>query len=88
MDMRVQNNVVEKAAFPLGKIKFLAKKAAYGLIEAADGRDILFHCRSVIGVDFSGLGVGDRVRFSETQSGNVPLASTVFLSRNRRPVEW
>ncbi len=88
MDISLQDATIEKAAFPQGQIRFLARDADYGLIESKDGRDVYFHRRSVIGVDFTGLGIGDRVRFSETADRQKAQATTVFLAGRRPPAEW
>jgi len=49
----------------------------YGFLETPDGREIYFHCNSVVGGEFEQFQVGDEVRFAEELGDRGPQASTV-----------
>ncbi len=55
----------------------LFPRAGYGFLETADGREIYFHERSVLGDAFRRLRVGSAVRFVEEPGLEGPQASTV-----------
>jgi ribosomal subunit interface protein len=62
---------------PRGRVSALFPAEDYGIIEAADGKEIYFHRNSVLDVDFEQLEVGSEVRFHEEQGEEGPRASTV-----------
>ncbi len=64
---------------PHGKIGRLAPTEDYGIITAADGREIYFHRNSLLNVTLEELHVGDEVRFAEESGEQGPQASSVTL---------
>jgi cold shock CspA family protein len=66
--------------------------AGYGFLTAADGHEVYFDRRSVIGGDFDRLDFGTEVRFSEERGEKGPQASTVVprskpKAETRQPAE-
>jgi ribosomal subunit interface protein len=72
---------------PHGRVSALFPAENYGIIEAADGKEIYFHKNSVLDVDFDQLEVGSEVRFHEEQGEKGPQASTVNLVGKRHIIE-
>ena len=68
----------------LGRIARLERDAGYGFIETPDGREIYFHCNSVLDWAFDKLEVGAEVRFAEEEGEQGPQASTVILTKPAR----
>ncbi|MGM0517522.1 MAG: HPF/RaiA family ribosome-associated protein [Pseudomonadota bacterium] len=64
---------------PHGRIIELAPATGYGVILAADGREVAFTRASVVDYDFDKLEGGESVRFAEVQGEDGPVASTVHV---------
>jgi cold shock CspA family protein/ribosome-associated translation inhibitor RaiA len=62
-----------------GTIVALDKRANFGRIGTADGREIYFHRNSVLNAKFDALEVGAEVRFDEEAGDKGPQASTVHV---------
>jgi cold shock CspA family protein len=69
----------EEGGLSEGRVTRLVPEEDHGFITATDGREVYFHRRSVLAVDFDDLGVGDTVRFAEEQGEKGPQASTVHV---------
>jgi cold shock CspA family protein len=63
----------------LGHVAKFVAGEGYGFIETADGREVYFHCNSVLDDAFEHLTVGSEVRFVEEMGEKGPQASTVRL---------
>jgi cold shock CspA family protein/ribosome-associated translation inhibitor RaiA len=68
----------------LGRVTRLEREGGYGFLETADGREIYFHCNSVLDRAFDQLETGAEVRFAEEEGEQGPQASTVVLSKAAR----
>jgi len=68
----------------LGHVTRLEREAGYGFLETPDGREIYFHCNSVMDWAFDKLEVGTEVRFAEEEGQQGPQASTVILTKAAR----
>jgi cold shock CspA family protein/ribosome-associated translation inhibitor RaiA len=68
----------------LGRVIRIEREAGYGFIEAEGGREIYFHCNSVLDRAFDRLEVGAEVRFAEEEGEQGPQASTVILTKKAR----
>lgn len=55
----------------------------YGFLETPDGREIYFHCNSILNGGFDRLAIGQEVRFVEEQGEKGPQASTVVIVGRR-----
>ncbi len=55
----------------------------YGFLETSDGREIYFHCNSVLNNGFEKLQVGTHVHFAEEQGNEGPQASTVTIAERK-----
>jgi cold shock CspA family protein/ribosome-associated translation inhibitor RaiA len=55
----------------------------YGFLETPDGREIYFHCNSVLNNGFKTLQVGTHVHFAEEQGNEGPQASTVTVAERK-----
>lgn len=64
---------------PHGRIIEIAPAADYGVILAADGREVSFTRNSVVDYDFDKLEGGESVRFAEVQGIDGPRATTVHV---------
>lgn len=66
-----------------GRVSSLSPERGFGRIEASDGRDVYFHCNSVVTGRFEELKPGSEVRFDlhEGEGHNGPQASTVHTIR-------
>jgi cold shock CspA family protein/ribosome-associated translation inhibitor RaiA len=76
---RRRGQVKTQAGMQHGRVRQL--EADHGFLETADGRDIYFHCNSVLG-RFERLVVGTKVRFVEEAGDEGPQASTVAIVRS------
>jgi cold shock CspA family protein len=65
----------------LGRISRLERERGHGFIETGDGREIYFHCNSVLDRAFDRLEVGAQVRFAEEEGEQGPQASSVILTK-------
>jgi cold shock CspA family protein/ribosome-associated translation inhibitor RaiA len=65
----------------LARVSRLEPALDHGFLETADGREIYFHCHSVLDRAFDKLEVGDEVRFVEEQGEQGPQASSVILTK-------
>ena len=65
----------------VGRVSRLEREPGYGFIETPDGREIYFHCNSVLDRAFDRLEVGAEVRFAEEEGEQGPQASTVILTK-------
>jgi cold shock CspA family protein/ribosome-associated translation inhibitor RaiA len=78
---REQRGSVKAHESMIGRISRLERGPGYGFIETPDGREIYFHCNSVLDRAFDRLEVGAEVRFAEEEGEQGPQASTVILTR-------
>lgn len=62
---------------PHAVVSKLFAQEGYGFLAAPDGREIYFHCNSVLAPGFDHLEVGTEVRFVEEPGEKGPQASTV-----------
>jgi cold shock CspA family protein len=74
---RLRGAVKQHDGPPTATVARLDPSGEYGFLEAGDGREIYFHCNSVLDAGFSRLSVGSRVSFSEVAGEKGPQASTV-----------
>lgn len=65
------------ASIPHGEIAALFPQDDYGMIAAADGREIYFHRNSLLNANFDELQAGTSVRFVEEMGDKGPQASSV-----------
>jgi cold shock CspA family protein/ribosome-associated translation inhibitor RaiA len=70
---------------PHGRVVRVFPVDEYGFIEAQDGHEVYFQKTSVLNNAFSRLTVGTEVAFAEEPGEKGPQASTVKLTRRRRP---
>jgi cold shock CspA family protein len=68
---------------PTGRVSQYYPLAGYGFIEAADGHELYFDRRSVLGGAFERLDVGTEVRFTEEPGTRGPQAASVALAGER-----
>jgi cold shock CspA family protein len=61
------------------RVSKLFRAEGYGFLETPEGREIYFHCNSVLPPGFDHLAVGTEVRFAEEQGIEGPQASTVTI---------
>jgi len=66
-------------AAPQATVSKLFRAEGYGFLQTSDGREIYFHCNSVLSPGFDHLTVGAEVRFAEEQGGEGPQASSVMI---------
>jgi cold shock CspA family protein len=76
---RLQGQVKQHDAQPIGRVARLDEAGEFGIIEAADGQEIYFHRNSVLGNAFGKLKVGTRVTYVEEAGDKGPQTSTVKL---------
>lgn len=77
---RCQRGDVKIHALPEeGVVTKVASEEGYGFLTASDGREIYFHCNSVLNQGFSRLREGTAVTFVEEQGEKGPQASTVRI---------
>lgn len=76
---RLQGQVKQHDAQPIGKVARLDALGKFGIIEGADGEEIFFHRNSVLNNEFSKLKLGVRVTYFEEAGEKGPQASTVRL---------
>jgi len=81
---REQRGSVKAHETMLGHITRIERKPGYGFIETPDGREIYFHCNSVLDHAFDRLAVGTEVRFAEEEGDQGPQASTVIVTKKPR----
>ena len=79
--VREQRGSVKVHESMVGHISRIEREPGYGFIETADGREIYFHCNSVLDRAFDQLEVGAEVRFAEEEGEQGPQASTVILTK-------
>jgi len=61
-----------------GTIKTLVRDRAFGFISAEGlAKDIFFHSKNLVGVDFASLNEGDKVSFDQEESPKGPNAVNV-----------
>lgn len=84
--LRRQEHRANRDVPMLGRITELAPVAGYGFIQSADGYDVYFNHRSVIGRRFGELAVGDAVQvaFHDSDLGLAPKATSVRPVTERR----
>lgn len=75
----VRGRVKSHEVPPHGRVRQLASREGYGIIETPDGRDVYFHRNSVVNGDFARMEVGNEVRFAEEMGDEGPQASSVHL---------
>ena len=76
---KMQGQVKQHDGPPTGTVSELDPLGEFGLIETSDGREIYFHCNSVLNGEFAKLSVGSHVTFAEEIGDKGPQASTVKL---------
>lgn len=76
---RLQGQVKQHEAEPIGTVRHLDLSGEFGFIEAADGHEVYFHRNSVLDDAFGRLTVGARVAYFEEPGEKGPQASTVKL---------
>jgi cold shock CspA family protein len=76
---RLRGAVKQHDGPPTATVARLDPSGEYGFLETGDGREIYFHCNSVLDAGFSRLSVGSRVSFIEAAGEKGPQASTVKL---------
>jgi cold shock CspA family protein len=76
---RVQGQVKHHEGQPTGTVVQLDPLGEFGLLQTADGREVYFHCNSVLGGGFSRLQIGSRVAFVEEAGDKGAQASTVRI---------
>jgi cold shock CspA family protein len=76
---RLRGAVKQHDGPPTATVARLDPSGEYGFLETGDGREIYFHCNSVLDAGFSRLTVGSRVSFIEAAGEKGPQASTVKL---------
>jgi cold shock CspA family protein/ribosome-associated translation inhibitor RaiA len=81
---REQRGSVKMHESMLGHITRIEREPGYGFLETPDGREIYFHCNSVLDGAFDRLEVGAEVRFAEEEGEQGPQASTVILTKAPR----
>lgn len=64
---------------PQATVSKLFRAEGYGFLQTPDGREIYFHCNSVLPPGFDHLAVGAEVRFAEEQGSEGPQASSVTI---------
>jgi cold shock CspA family protein len=76
---RLQGQVKQHQAEPIGTVRHLDPSGEFGFIEAADGHEVYFHRNSVLDGAFGHLMIGSRVTYFEEPGEKGPQASTVKL---------
>ena len=78
---RARGNIKNHEVPHHGRVSKLFPRDDYGIIETRDRREIYFHRNSVVGGAFSGIKIGQEVRFAvvEGESEKGPQATTVHL---------
>jgi ribosomal subunit interface protein len=76
---RQRGDVKEHVMPASGKVVTLLPTKEYGFIRTADGREVFFHKKSVLGDAFDKLELGSEVRFDEEMGEKGPQASSVHL---------
>jgi len=77
---RQQRGVVKThEAAPQARVSKLFRAEGYGFLQTPDGREIYFHCNSILPPGFDHLAVGTEVRFAEEQGSEGPQASSVTI---------
>ncbi len=79
-----RGSVKTHEAMALGRVTQLEPQLGYGFLETPDGREIYFHCNSVLDAGFDKLEIGAEVRFVEEEGEQGPQASTVMLTKTLR----
>lgn len=79
-----RGSVKSHEAVALGRVSRLEPGLDYGFLETLDGREIYFHCHSVLDGAFDKLEVGNKVRFAEEEGEQGPQASSVVLIKHER----
>lgn len=80
---RQRGAVKTHLAQPHARVSKLVPDEGYGFLETPDGREIYFHCNSVLNGSFARLKIGQKVRFVEEQGEKGPQASTVTIVPKR-----
>jgi cold shock CspA family protein/ribosome-associated translation inhibitor RaiA len=78
---RHRREVKQHTELPMGRVTRLFPKEGYGFLETFDGREVYFHCNSVLEDRFASLEVGSPVEFLEETGEKGPQASTVRAGR-------
>ena len=76
---RMQGQMKAHEDLPIGAVSRIEPIDGFGLLTAADGREIYFHRNSVLNDAFSKLKIGTRVVFAEEIGDKGAQASTVKL---------
>jgi cold shock CspA family protein/ribosome-associated translation inhibitor RaiA len=76
-----QRGAVKAHESMIGHVARIEREPGYGFIETPDGREIYFHCNSVLDRAFDRLEIGAEVRFAEEEGEQGPQASTVILTK-------
>jgi len=78
---REQRGAVKSHPARLGRVTRVEPQLGYGFLQTPDGREIYFHCNSVLDRAFDKLKIGAEVRFAEEEGEQGPQASTVIVVR-------
>jgi cold shock CspA family protein len=73
----LRGDVKARTEHEVGTVLKLFGRGGYGIVAAADGREIYFHRNSVADGKFADLAIGKKVRFVEVEGEKGPQASTV-----------
>ena len=63
-----------------GTIKTLTDRGFGFITREGEAKDLFFHSKDLVGVQFDGLKVGDKVTFEVTQGEKGPAATKVSLA--------
>jgi ribosomal subunit interface protein len=77
---RIRRGKVKSHELPAhGHVVRMDREEGFGFIELVDGREVYFHCNSVVNGGFGSLDIGSEVRlsFAEDESADGPQATTV-----------
>jgi cold shock CspA family protein/ribosome-associated translation inhibitor RaiA len=78
---REKRGAVKSHESRLGRVTRVEPLLGYGFLETPDGREIYFHCNSVLDGAFDKLEIGAEVRFAEEEGEQGPQASTVIVTK-------
>lgn len=76
---RQRGAVKRHEVHPHARVSKVFPDEGYGFLETPDGREIYFHCNSILNGSFARLTIGQEVRFVEEQGEQGPQASTVTI---------
>jgi cold shock CspA family protein/ribosome-associated translation inhibitor RaiA len=80
----IRGDVKSREGPAVARVARMYANEGYGFLETADGREIYFHCNSVLDGRFGDLTTGTRVRFVEEMGERGAQASTVAILGGQR----